>query len=170
MSLYFGGLFLFRAFNSNFNLLCRLAKIAQSLSDDLDRHFLQQELLDTFGIVYPQYWKQLGAEDNFGHHLAMLKKFYPHPRQLNARLPSQERGPSYIAPKMLCGSNLDNQQGLLKVTMRANYEATCASVVHMNPIIQLSCGLFQSRHLKKLISEYFKLVEIGCYLIWCWGR
>lgn len=144
---------------------CRLAEIAQSLSDELDRRFPQQELLDAFGIIYPQYWQQPGAEESFRHHLAVIKKFYSHSQLLNAGLPLQEGGASYTAPEMLSGSNLDNQQGLFKVTMKANCEGALASAGNLNPVIQLWRELSQSRHLRKLISEYFKLAEIGCCLV-----
>jgi len=54
------------------------SEVAQSLSDELDKRFSQQELLDALGIIYPQYWQQEGVELNFLLHLAVLKKFYYH--------------------------------------------------------------------------------------------
>ena len=150
---------------TNWALISGLAEIAQSLSGELDRRFPQQELLDAFGIIYPQYWKQEGAEESFAHHLAVLKKFYSNARVLGAGSPLQEGGTSYTAPEMLSGSNLDNQQGLFKVTMKANCHLACASTVQLNPVIHLWRNLSQSRHLQKLISEYFKLAEIGCCLV-----
>lgn len=136
-----------------------------SLSDELDRRFSQQELLNALGIIYSQYWKQPGANESFGHHMSVLKKFYSHPRLLNAGLALQDGGSSYTAPKILSSYNLDNKQGLLKLTMKANCESALASAGRMNPLISLWRGLSQSRHLTEFISEYFKLAEIGCCLV-----
>jgi hypothetical protein len=139
--------------------------MAQSLSDELDRRFPQQELLDAFGIVYPQYWKQPGADDSFSHHLAVIKKFYCHSKVLNAGKPLYEGGGSHTASEMLSGSMLDNQQGLFRTTMKANCDAACSLASNINPLILLWRNLSESRHLCKLISEYFKLAEIGCCLV-----
>jgi hypothetical protein len=66
-----------------------------------------------------------------------------------------------MAPEMLSASILDNQQGLFKLTMKANCDATCAPPFNF----KLWYILSQSRHLCKLIYEYFKLAEIGCCLV-----
>ena len=131
-----------------------IVEIAQSLSDELDRRFAQQELLDTFGIIYPQYWKQEGADRSFPHHLSVLKNHYCHAKVLQGD-----------AGELLSSSNLDNQLGLFKVTMKANAEAACSPPLSVNPVVKLWNTLSQSRHLQKLISEYFKLAEIGCCLV-----
>jgi hypothetical protein len=36
-------------------------EIAQSLIDELDSRFPSHEVLDAFGILYPQYWVQESA-------------------------------------------------------------------------------------------------------------
>jgi hypothetical protein len=53
-------------------------EITQSLIDELDSRFPSHEVLDAFGILYPQYWVQEGTEDSFPHHHAVLKKQYSH--------------------------------------------------------------------------------------------
>jgi len=103
----------------------------------LDWHFLQQELLDAFNIIYPQYWKQLGVEESFGHHLFLIKNFYSYAKLLNVGMPSQEGKSFYTTPEMLSSPNLDNQQGMFKVEMKANSKAACALVPNVNPIIAL---------------------------------
>jgi len=139
------------------------AEIAQSLCDELDRHFPQQELLDVFGIIYLQYWKQEGVEESFPQHLLVLKSFYYHAKSVNASVGGV--GQTHTIAKMLSATNLDNQQGLFKVTMQANAEATCSPPFHVNPMIKLWRSLSQSWHLQKLIFEYFKVVEIGCCMV-----
>ena len=141
------------------------AEIAQSLCDELDRRFPQQELLDAFGIIYPQYWKQEGADASFPQHLSVLKKFYCHAQLLQAESPDVDGGRPYTAPEMLSASKLDNQQSLFKVTMRSNADATLGPPFHVNPVIKLWRNLSQSRHLGSLISEYFKVAEIGCCMV-----
>lgn len=141
------------------------AEIAQSLIDELDRRFPQQALLDAFRIICPQYWRQDGAEESFGHHLAILKEFFAIPKSVNKGQPISSTGKAYTAPEMLSASNLDNQQHLFKITMRSNAEAACGPPFHINPVIKLWKKLGQSLHLRKLISEYFKLADIGCCLV-----
>jgi hypothetical protein len=139
--------------------------MAQSLCDELDRRFPSQELLDAFGIIYPQYWRQEEAEESLAQHLLVLKEFYCRAKLVNEGRPLVDGGSPYTAPKMLSASTLDNQQGLFKLTMKANCEAACAPLYHINPLIKLWRSLSQLRHLCKLISEYFKLAEIGCCLV-----
>jgi len=122
-------------------------------------------VLDAFGIVNLQYWKQPGAEESFGYQLSVLKWFYFHLRLLTTGSSLQKREATYTAPEMLSGSNLDNHQGLFKQTMRANCEAACASSGRVNPVIELWHTLSQPRHLQKLISAYFKVAEIGMCLV-----
>jgi hypothetical protein len=103
------------------------AEIAQSLCDEFDWRFPSQEVLDAFGIIYPQYWRQEGAEESFSQHLLVLKDFYSRTKVVNEDRPLVDGGRPYIAPEMLSASILDNQQGLFKLTMKASYEAACAS-------------------------------------------
>jgi hypothetical protein len=127
------------------------AEIAQSLCDELDRRFPSQELLDAFGIIYPQYWMQEGAEASLAQHLLVLKDFYACAKVVKG----VEGGRPYTAPEMLSASNLDNQQGLFKLTMKANCEAACAPLFDINPVIKLWRNLSKSRHLCKLIVRIF---------------
>jgi hypothetical protein len=139
--------------------------MAQSLCNELDRRFPSQELLDAFGIIYLQYWRQEGAEVSLPHHLAVLKEFYCRAKLVNDGKPLVEGGCPYIVPEMLLASTLDNQQGLFKLTIKANCDSACVPPFNVNFLIKLWRTLSQSRHLCKLISEYFKLAEIGCCLV-----
>lgn len=145
--------------------LSLFSEIAQALCDELDHRFPQHEVLDAFGIVYPQYWQQPGAEESFSQHLQVLKNFYCHSRAVNNGRPLFEGGESFIAPEMLNASALDTQQGLFKVTMKANCESACSPPFNLNPLIKLWRTLFASRHLSKLISEYMKLAQLGSVLV-----
>jgi hypothetical protein len=113
------------------------AKMAQSLCDELDWRFPFQELLDAFGIIYPQYWRQEGVEGSLPHHLAVLKEFFCHAKLVNDGKPLVEGGNAYTIPEMLLASTLDNQQGLFKLTMKANCDSACAPPFNVNPLIKL---------------------------------
>ncbi len=141
------------------------AEIAQALCDELDRRFPQHELLDAFGIIYPQYWLQDGAIDTFTQHLSVLKEYFCYSRLVNKGEPLHEGGQPFIAAEMLDGGKLNMQQGLFQVTMKANCEVACAPPFDVNPLVKLWRQLSSSRHLSKLISEYLKLAEIGCVLV-----
>ena len=98
-------------------------------------------------------------------YLAMLKEFYCCAKLVNDGQPFVEGGSPYTVPEMLSTSILDNQQGLFKLTMKASCDSACAPPFNINSLIKLWHTLSHSRHLCKLISEYFKLVEIGCCLV-----
>jgi hypothetical protein len=66
---------------------------------------------------------------------------------------------------VVVGFQVGGQQGLFKVTMRANTEATCTPPFPVNPFVKLWRQLTSSRHLCKLILEYVKLAEIGSVLV-----
>jgi len=66
---------------------------------------------------------------------------------------------------MLDVAKLDMQQGLFKVTMKANCEVVCTPLFNVNPLIKLWQTLSNSRHLCKLISKYMEHAEIGFVLI-----
>jgi hypothetical protein len=90
----------------------------------------------------------------------VLKELYSRIKLVNEGKPLVEGGSSYMASEMLSASTLDNQQGLFKLTMKANCEAACAPPFHINPLIKLWCTLLQSKHLYKLIFEYFNCLRL----------
>ena len=95
----------------------------------------------------------------------MLKEFYSQTKAVNGGKPLVEGGKAFIVPQLLCGSHLDNQQSLFKITIKANCESAYALPLITNPLIKLWRTLSASKHLMKLISEYFKLAEIGICLV-----
>jgi len=98
-------------------------------------------------------------------HLAVLKDFFSTPKALNKGQSLSVGEVLYNVPKLLSASDLDNQWDLLKLTMKSNAEATCGPPFNVNLVVKLWRKLSQSRHLFKLISEYFKMAEIGCCLV-----
>jgi len=41
---------------------------------ELEWRFLDHELINVLGIIYPQYWLQLGCESTFVDHFALIKQ------------------------------------------------------------------------------------------------
>jgi hypothetical protein len=89
----------------------------------MDAKFPRHDILDAFGIIYLWYWMQEGMEETFQQHLLVLKAFYCLAREVNRRRPLVEGGDPFSTPRLLSASKLEVQQGLFKVTMRANTEA-----------------------------------------------
>ncbi len=51
------------------------------ISDKLEKRFLAQDVMDSLGLVYPQYWLKPSCEHTFPLHMAILKGFYSRPKQ-----------------------------------------------------------------------------------------
>jgi hypothetical protein len=49
------------------------------LIEELDVWFPKQTILNSMGIVYPQYWLEVDASMTFRKHLEVLKEFYGNP-------------------------------------------------------------------------------------------
>lgn len=45
---------------------------------ELDSRFPAHHVMNAFGILYPQYWCQLDAEQSFDKHLQILIETYGH--------------------------------------------------------------------------------------------
>jgi hypothetical protein len=123
---------------------CCVSEIAQSLSDEMDARFPQHDILDAFGIIYPQYWMQEGADISFQQHLSEPKAFYCTAREVNGGKPFLEGGDPFTVPKLLSASKLEVQQGLFKVTMKANAVVACTSPFTMNPRPNICTSSFRS--------------------------
>jgi hypothetical protein len=108
--------------------------MVQSLYDELDQRFPSQEILDAIGIIYPQYWRQEGAEESLAQHLLVFKKIYSYAKLVNEGKPLVEGGNPYKAPLMLLASTL---------TIKANYEVACAPPFHINLLTKLWSTLSQ---------------------------
>ena len=118
-----------------------------------------------FWDYIPTVLEAAGRWRKLPQHLKLLKDFYCRAKLVNGGSPLTEGGRPYTAPEMLSAAKLDNQQALFKVTMKTHAAAACEPPFLVNPVIKLWRNLSQSRHLESLISEYFKVAEIGCCLV-----
>lgn len=71
----------------------------------------------------------------------------------------------YTPCEMLFALDLDTQEVLFKITMKANSKATCAPPFYVIPLMKLWWTLSSSRHLTKLISIFLRLWIYGCVLV-----
>jgi hypothetical protein len=53
--------------------LCGLASVAKNLTGELEIKFPTQNVMNVFGILYPQYWLQLNYDVCFVTHLQVFK-------------------------------------------------------------------------------------------------
>lgn len=81
--------------------------------------------------MYPQYWRQAGADGSFQQYLSVLKEFYCKLKTISLD------GETLIVPEMLSSLKLDTEQSLFKLTMKANYKAICAPPFDVNLIVKL---------------------------------
>lgn len=126
---------------------------------ELDSRFADQDVMNTLGIVFPQYWLNDSCEDTFQAHLTMLLKHY-----CEAKWTMSSCGKSMIHNKQvqepLNGTNLKQQQAFFTMTMVNKCQKAMNSTCSMNPLTRLWQNLNASHALRMKISEYFLLVEI----------
>jgi hypothetical protein len=67
----------------------------------------------------------------------VLKAFYCTTREVNGGMPFLEGGDTFTVLELLTASKLEVQQGLFKVTMKANAEAACTLPFTVNPLVKL---------------------------------
>jgi hypothetical protein len=87
---------------------------AKGLILELDKRFLAQKLMNTIGIVYPQYWVQPKVALMLPMHLQIFKSHYCCQRLTKPNVKSHE-GLSYHVL-------LEHQSSLFKTTMKSNNE------------------------------------------------
>ncbi len=59
-------------------------KIVAKVSDEFEKNFLAQEMMDAWRLVYLQFWFKFSCEETFSIHMALLKMFYCQPKNLGS--------------------------------------------------------------------------------------
>lgn len=59
-------------------------KIVAKVSDEFEKNFLAQEMMDALRLVYLQYWFKSSCEETFSIHMVLLKMFYCQPEKLRS--------------------------------------------------------------------------------------
>jgi len=140
-------------------IMC-FAEMAEMLMQELENRFPSSDILTAFGILYPQYWLQEGAEEAFPKHLQVLKRQYCGTREQRAH--GARELPKLTCGELLSSSALDIQQSLFKVTMKAQAKGCVLPPFDKNPFTRLWDLVSSSAVLTKMIPKYLKLAEIGC--------
>ena len=150
---------------------CRfaVADAAEHLINQLMSRFPSSSLMDAFGIVYPQYWRILEADENFQWHIAIIKEHYCYPKEFEKRKPKkgevvqaeeEVQGMKTIQP-ILCAAKLEEQAMMFQITMKSNCEGAMTRDLPLNPLTRLWRRLEASGLLRHKLSEYLKIVELA---------
>jgi hypothetical protein len=137
--------------------------MAEMLMHELNHRFPHNDVLSAFGILYPQYWLQQGAEAAFPRHLQVLKNQFCGLRVQRGRtsgdLTEESMG------ELLSSSVLDIQQSLFKITMKNQSRGCMLPPFTKNPFTRLWEIVGSSQVLTNMILEYLKLAQIGCTFV-----
>jgi hypothetical protein len=124
--------------------------------DELKGRFPSCGVLDTLGVVYPQYWLQVGAEVSFQKHLNVLKAYYGESKWIMEGDENKQ-----LVPAVLDCFQLEVQQPLFKLAILSNAQAAMESLDTLNPLTRLWQMLDANTALAKSFSEYVKLAQIA---------
>jgi hypothetical protein len=56
------------------NVQMQCSQVATKVSDELEKQFHVQDVMDALGVVYPQYWLKITCESSFPIHMDVWKK------------------------------------------------------------------------------------------------
>lgn len=108
-------------------VFCFCAGAASLVISELDARFPAQSVMNAFGILYPQYWCQGDAEEQFENHLRCLMDNYCHGKILG------DGDGKLLIPAILDRELLMSQRSLFKTCMRSNCRSAMLPPYDMNP-------------------------------------
>ncbi|KAG0572340.1 hypothetical protein KC19_VG086600 [Ceratodon purpureus] len=162
---------------------------AEKLIYELEARFPSSELVDAFGIVYPQYWLAADADDNFVRHLSVIKDHYGQVKKYalmqlekkttileydskeedcrdnerdvdGVQARSKEVARKQALP-MLSVQKLDKQASMFKIAMHGNCEPAMQGDNPINSLRRLWRRIEANNLLRHKLSEYMKISEIS---------
>lgn len=107
------------------------------------------------GILYPQYWVQGTAEENFDKHLRTLMDAYGHGKTLDTGEAKHMIQPLIDREQLMC------QRGLFKTCMKSNARMALMPPFDMNPLTRVWRVLDGNNTLTQSFSEFIKLAELA---------
>ena len=122
---------------------------------EFDARFLAHNVMNAFGIFYPQYWCQLNAEEAFDNHLCTLMDTYGHGNFLG------EGDKKLLIKPLIDQDSLISQRALFKTCMKSNLRATMLPPFDINTLTKVWSVLDNNNTLTQNFSEYIKLVEMA---------
>lgn len=132
-----------------------LAGAATKLIAELDNRFPAHHVMNAMGMLYPQYWVQLAAEENFDKHLRTLMDAYRH-----GRIVDTGEAKHFIQP-LIDRDQLMSQRGLFKTCMKSNARAALMPPFDVNPLTRVWRVLDGNNSLTQSFSEFIKLAELA---------
>jgi hypothetical protein len=127
---------------------------AKMLIAELDARFPTHNVMNAFGIFYPQYWCQLNAEEAFDNHLRTLMDTYGHGKILG------EGDKKLLIPPMIDRETLISQRALFKTCMKSNSRAAMLPPYDVNPLTKVWRVLDSNNSLTQNFGEFLKLAEM----------
>jgi hypothetical protein len=132
-----------------------LAGAAKVLVAELDARFPNHNVMNAFGIFYPQYWCNVNAEDAFDGHLRTLMDTYGHGKILG-----EGDNKILIPPLIDCGA-LISERALFKTCMKSNCRTAMLPPFDANPLTKVWRVLDSNNSLTQNFSEFLKLAEMA---------
>lgn len=134
---------------------CLLTGAAAKLISELDTRFPAQHVMNAMGILYPQYWVQGLAEENFDKHLRTLMDAYGHGKVVDTGETKH-----FIQP-LISRDQLMSQRSLFKTCMKSNARAALMPPFDLNPLTRVWRVLDGNSSLCQSFSEFLKLAELA---------
>ena len=125
------------------------------LISELDSRFLAQQMMNAFGIFYPQYWCDKKAEETFDSHLQALMAHYGHGKILG------EGDAKLLVKPLIDRDAVMAQRSLFKTCMKSNSRAAMLPPYDVNPLTKIWRVLHSNNSLTQNFSEFLKLAEIA---------
>jgi hypothetical protein len=124
---------------------------ADRLIKELSSRFPASNLMDSLGVVYPQYWLQPNADELFEAHFKCLKDHYCYEKKVG----------EVYSPPMLEMAALNHEASLFKGAMKANAADAMRKPITVNPLTKLWRNLSMSQVLRSSFGEWFKVAEMA---------
>lgn len=117
-----------------------------------EARFLAHDVMDAFGIVYPQYSLQPNCEVFVSKHIHVIKTTF------FSRF--WRDGEEIFMYKVLNANNVDNQQRMFKLTMKSNLVTCMVPPFDINPLTIMWYLTVTSQVLICKFPKYVKLAKL----------
>ena len=137
-----------------------VTEVAEALISELETCFPANHVLDSLGIVFPQYWLQDNVDGSFAAHLAILKGAFCQSKPV-----MDVKGDGACVPSLLSASALDEQMAMFKMAMKSNSEPVLQPPFTVNPMTKLWQILGSNALLLHSFPEYFKVAKMPMTIV-----
>lgn len=125
------------------------------LVHELDERFPAHHVMNAFGVLYPQYWCQVSAEETFDKHLRVLMDTYGHGKILG------EGENKLLVTPLINRDALISQRALFKTCMKSNSRTAMLPPFDVNPLTKIWRVLDSNNNLTQNFGEFLKLAEMA---------